>query len=72
MLAYLKDNPQVRYLLCEKTARYEQLQARLDQIYLDKLDGKVPTELWEQRSANPALSTFELHPQRRNSYSHLP
>jgi len=33
------------------TARYEQLQHRLDQIYLDKLDKKIPTELWEQKSA---------------------
>ncbi len=31
--------------------RYEQLQQRLDQIYLDKLDGKIPAEFWEQKNS---------------------
>ena len=30
-------------------ARYEQLQRRLDQIYLDKLDGKIAEEFWREK-----------------------
>ncbi len=43
--------------------RYTQLQQRLDQIYLDKLDGKVPTELWEQKSAEWRKEQDEIRQQ---------
>ena len=43
--------------------RYAQLQQRLDQIYLDKLDGKVPTELWEQKSAEWRREQDEIRTQ---------
>lgn len=43
--------------------RYAQLQQRLDQIYLDKLDGKVPTELWEQKSAEWRKEQDEIRTQ---------
>jgi len=45
------------------TARYEQLQSRLDQIYLDKLDKKIPTELWEQKSAEWRREQDEIRTQ---------
>jgi hypothetical protein len=45
------------------TARYEQLQGRLDQIYLDKLDKKIPTELWEQKNTEWRREQEEIQAQ---------
>ncbi len=44
-------------------ARYEQIQRRVDQIYLDKLDGKIPTELWEQKSTEWRKEQDEIRTQ---------
>ena len=45
------------------SGHYEQLQRRLDQIYLDKLDGKIPMELWEQKSAEWRREQDEIRAQ---------
>ena len=54
--------------------RYEQLQRRLDQIYLDKLDGKITEEFWRERhetwrkEQEEVRATIQRHERANTNY----